>query len=67
MTLLKKTVTTAEVTTPGDRPGQWITKTTRTETIEESVPTSEWPLRFGLPIGMASEEQAVARLRDRSR
>ncbi len=58
MTLVKKTVTTVEVTVPGDQPGRWRTSTTRTETTEQLFPPGEWPGggRFGLPEGMTEVE-----------
>jgi hypothetical protein len=43
MTMIKKTVTTVETTVPGDRPGVWVTRTTRTETIEETLQGDERP------------------------
>ena len=58
MSIVKKTVVTTEVTVPGDRPGQWVTKTTQTTTTEQVFPPGEWPGggRFGLPEGMTEVE-----------
>jgi hypothetical protein len=41
MTVLKKTVTTIETTVPGDRPGQWVTRTERTVETEERFPIDD--------------------------
>lgn len=58
MTLMKKTITIVEVTTPGDKPGAWITKTTQTTTTEEVFPADEWPNRgrFGPVEGITEGE-----------
>lgn len=58
MAILKKTVTTIETTVPGDRLGCWVTTTTQTIEVEETLGADERP-SFGVIAKPATGEREL--------